>query len=202
MKPAALGFRVHSGWAALVALSLEEDQPRILARQRPELVETFTYEFRQPYHTAEKMPLEKARAFLSRIEAEAERLAEEVVRSAQTKLRKQSCQLTHCALLLASAKPLPTLAKILSSHALIHTADGELFRQALIRASERCHVALFTLKERELFGVASKVLRLDPAALKSRLAACGKLMGPPWSQDEKFGALAAWLALRSANGNL
>ena len=28
-----------------------------------------------------------------------------------------------------------------------------------------------------------------------RLTALGKLIGSPWSQDEKFAALAAWLAL-------
>jgi hypothetical protein len=54
MKPAALGFRVHSGWTALVAVALEDRFPIPLLRERSHLVKTFTYEFRQPYHTAEK----------------------------------------------------------------------------------------------------------------------------------------------------
>jgi hypothetical protein len=54
MKHAALGFRAHSGWTALVAISLEEDFPLVILRERPHLVKTFTYEFRQPYHTAEQ----------------------------------------------------------------------------------------------------------------------------------------------------
>jgi len=32
MIPAALGFRAHSGWTALVAVSLEKDGPRVLLR--------------------------------------------------------------------------------------------------------------------------------------------------------------------------
>ena len=64
MKSAALGFRAHSGWTALVALSLARGAPCVLARQRIHLVETFTYRFRQPYHTAKNLPLDEARAFI------------------------------------------------------------------------------------------------------------------------------------------
>ena len=71
MKPAALGFRVHSGWTALVAISLEERFPIPLLRARPQLVATFTYEFRQPYHTAERKSFAEARNFIGRIRAEA-----------------------------------------------------------------------------------------------------------------------------------
>jgi hypothetical protein len=46
VKQAAIGFRVHSGWAAAVAVSVEKGAPQVLARQRVHLVETFTYEFR------------------------------------------------------------------------------------------------------------------------------------------------------------
>lgn len=195
MKQAALGFRVHSGWTALVAVSLEKTEPRVLARQRTHLVETFTYQFRQPYHTAEKMPEDKASAFVSKVASEAKRLAEEAVRSMQAGLRKENYELGHCALLLASGRALPSLDKILVSHALIHTADGELFREALLHAGGRCGLAPFTIKDRELLDTASRVLRLKRDALARRLTALGKPFGAPWSQDEKFAALAAWLAL-------
>ncbi len=67
MKQAAVGFRVHSGWAAVVAVCIEKGAPVVLAKQRVHLVETFTYEFRQPFHTAEKMLLGQAREFISRM---------------------------------------------------------------------------------------------------------------------------------------
>jgi hypothetical protein len=54
MKPAAVGFRAHSRWTGVVALALTKGTPTVLARQRMHLVETFTYEFRQPYHTGGK----------------------------------------------------------------------------------------------------------------------------------------------------
>src|SRR5467141_2735786 len=118
MKQAAVGFRVHSGWAAMVAVSVEKSAPAVLARQRVHLVEVFTYEFRQPYHTAEKMPHGEARAFISRVQAEAKRLAYRAIRGLQGSLQKQGYELSRCGLLLASGKPLPGLEKILASHAL------------------------------------------------------------------------------------
>jgi hypothetical protein len=124
-------------------------------------------------------------------------LAEGAIRPVQTDLRKQGYELTCFGLPLGSTKPLPGLDKILRSHALIHTADGELFRQALIHASGRCHIAAFTIKERDLLAVACKSLNIKKEDLLGRLTALGKLVGSPWSQDEKFAALAAWLALFS-----
>src|ERR1700735_3148621 len=124
MKHAALGFRVHSGWTALVALSLEDGLPRVLLRQRPHLVKTFTYEFRQPYHSAEKSPPAEAHGIISRARTDARHLAYQALHSVQTTLQEQDYELKRCGLLLASGRPLPALPQILSSHALIHTADG------------------------------------------------------------------------------
>ncbi len=195
MKHAALGFRAHSGWTALVALSLEEGSPLVLLRERPHLVETFTYEFRQPYHTAGKRPPAEARGFISLVRAEARRLAYRVIHSVQTNLQKQGYELKCCSLLLASGKPLPGLPQILASHALIHAADGELFREALLHASKRCGFETFTAKESELLEGAVHALHLQPDELGRRLTDLGHSLGSPWSQDEKFAALVAWLSL-------
>jgi len=195
MKPAALGFRVHSGWTSLIALAIERKQPVILARQRPHLVATFSYTFRQPYHTAEKMDLVEAVAFLEQQRSEARALALAALRAAQTEAAQQGFKLTSAALLLASGRPLPELHKILASHSLIHTADGEFFREALLHACARADLAITTIKERELFAAASVALRHKPAILTRFVTDLGKPLGSPWTQDEKFATLAAWLAL-------
>lgn len=195
---AAVGFSVHSGWAALVALTLTRNQPVVLAKTRPELVESFTYKFRQPYHTAKKMPLDQAGSFISGVEQEAKRLGQKAIQSIQQDLQKKGYDLEHFALVLASAKPLPTLDRILASHALIHTADGESFRSALADAGEACNLSTFTVKQRELVETGCKTLGISSPALTTQLAAIGKPLGAPWSQDEKFAALAAWLALAQA----
>jgi hypothetical protein len=195
MKHAAVGFRAHSGWTALVAISLEEESPVALLRQRPHLVETFTYEYRQPYHSAVKRPPAEARSIISRVRIDARRLAYQTIRSVQTSLREQDYELKGCALLLASGRALPALPQILSSHPLIHTADGELFREALIHASLRCGFEMFTAKESELLAGASHALNIQPDKLLRRLTILGSSLGSPWTQDEKFAALVAWLSL-------
>src|SRR5882672_11099638 len=196
-KHAAVGFRVHSGWAAAVVVCLEKGAPVVLARQRVHLVATFTYEFRQPYHTAEKMLIGEAREFIAQMQAEAQRLAYRAVRELESRTQEQGVKLTRCGLLLASGRPLPGLEKILASHALIHTADGELFREALLHASARYGLAMSTVKERELLDRAGKAFRMKSKALLQRVTELGRPFGAPWSQDEKFATIAAWLALAS-----
>jgi hypothetical protein len=195
MKTAAVGFRVHSGWTSLIAVALEKNRPIILLRQRPHLVATFSYGYRQPYHTAEKMTLDEARTFLEQQRVEARTLALSAIRSAQTEVAQQGYNLTHAALLLASGRPLPELPKILASHSIIHTADGEFFREAILHACKRMKLAMNPIKERELLATASATLRRKPAALTKFLTNLGKPLGSPWTTDEKFAALAAWLAL-------
>lgn len=200
MKNAAVGFRPHSGWSALVALCVEGGEPVVLSRERIHLVKIFNYSFRQPYHTAQKMPLPEGREFISQVRAEARRLAYRALRGIQTKLDEADYRLTHCGLLFASGRALPSLEKILAAHALIHTADGELFREALSSASRKYRLKEFCVREKELVGKASESFGLTEAVVLKRVTELGRPLGSPWSQDEKYATLAAWLAL-SNRGN-
>jgi hypothetical protein len=195
MKHAAIGLRVHSGWTALVAVALEDRQPQVLWRARPHLVETFTFAFRQPYHTAEKATIDEAREIISRARSEATRLARKAISEVQDRLHAIEFELSRCGLLLASGRPLPALEKILASHSLIHTADGELFRDALLEASKECDLETYAVKDSELVETASRELGMRPDRILSRVAGLGSALGPPWTQDEKLSALVAWVAL-------
>jgi hypothetical protein len=195
VQTAALGFRVHSGWAAAVVMCGPLDAPVVVDRRKIQLVKIFSYTFRQPYHTAEKMPRQDATKFIRGVQSEAKRLALSALRSLQTDLAGGDFKIVRGALLLASGRALPALEQILASHALIHTADGELFRDSLRTACARCGLPVQGIREKELFATASKAFGTQPAELKRRIAALGKSLGPPWSQDEKFAALGAWLSL-------
>jgi hypothetical protein len=87
------------------------------------------------------------------------------------------------------------LAATLRSHALIHTAEGEFFREVLVRACEHCSLPVTKVKEREVWERATRVFRFPPADLQERIAGLGRSLGPPWRQDEKLASLAAWIAL-------
>lgn len=196
MKSAAIGFRAHSGWTSLVVMALEDGAPIILSRQRPHLVETFSYTFRQPYHTAAKMEGPEASDFVLKVRNEARKLAFEAIRNAEEQAGELGFRVKKCGLLEASGRPLPEFQKILASHALIHTADGELFREALLHAGARRKLAITRIRDRELLRDSSKILHTKVEVLLRKLRLLGKTVGSPWSQDEKFATLAAWVALK------
>ena len=195
MQTVAIGFRVHSGWAAAVVVCGPVDAPIVVDRRKIPLVKTYTYTFRQPYHTAATMPSADAIKFIRGVQSDAKRLAVASLHSFRADLAAGGFKLARGALLLASGRALPKLDQILVSHALIHTADGELFREGLRVACSRCDLPMEGIREKELFAMASKTLGVPTAALQRRITALGKALGPPWSQDEKFAALAAWLTL-------
>jgi len=194
---AALGFRAHSGWAALVAVAGPAAEPAAVLRRRVELSGLTP---RQPFHAAQALPIDTAEDLVRRATEEASALAERAVRDALDELRTRGHPVVAAGLLIAAGRPLPGLPQVLASHALIHAAEGELFRDALRRAGRACGLTLVDVRERELEGRAARSLRRSPSAIQARLAQWGKALGPPWTQDEKRAALVAWVALSEAAG--
>ena len=100
-----------------------------------------------------------------------------------------------CALLFASGRALPSLQKILASHALIHTAEGEFFRKIVSEACESCHIPVMGICERELNELANATFGKAAARVRQHISNLGKTVGSPWTQDEKTSALAALIAV-------
>ena len=197
LAPAALGFRVHSGWAAVVAVSGPLTSPAVTERRRIEIAAPEIAGSKQPYHAVKNLELKEAERFLLRCNESSFSLAAKAIGDCIHDANSKGQKIARCGILLGSGRPLGTLAAILASHALIHTADGELFREALLHASRRCGVETFTAKESGLVETASEALGLGAEELPRRLADLGAEFGPPWTQDEKLAALVAWLSLLS-----
>ena len=190
---AAFGFRAHSGWAALVIVTVSAGTITVLGRHRIELIDRDRP--KQPFHAAEGLPLKQAEAIVRRSVERARRLAYAALRAVITDLETQGYTVIASGLLRSAARPLPALEEILESHALIHTAEGELFREALSHASEACGLPVTSVKERELFTRASTIVGIGDDDLKRRLTELGRQLGPPWREDQKLATLVAWLAL-------
>ncbi len=198
MLGAALGFRAHSGWAAVVAVAGPLRSPAVVDRRRIELADTGIRGSVQPYHTVEEWELKEAEKFLKRCADRTRNLAQSALRAVLEELRKKGHDVVGCGLLLSSARPLPDLAATLASHALIHTAEGEFYRDALVRAGEHFGLPVTGVRERELFARGATELGVAAGELERRVGEMGRAIGPPWRQDEKYAALAAWLALAAA----
>lgn len=193
MARAILGLRAHSGWAALVAIAGTAKDPEVVDRRR--IVLAGPKFSNQPYHRAEALSVERAATFLERCSNDSRRLAEDGLRATISALSQGGHRVAGCALLLASGRPLPPLASVLSSHALIHAADGEHYREALSRAAESLGLPVARVREKDVWTEASAALGARSDAIADRVSALGKPLGPPWTQDQKLAAAAAWLAL-------
>lgn len=195
MTRVALGFRAHSGWAAVVAVAGTPRDPQVLHRGRIELVDRSVKGSVQPYHFARTMKLPDADAFLRRITDATNKMALEAVRAIIADLASKNCKAVACGIVLASGRPLPPLEATLRSHAMVHTAEGELFRGAIAHAGDKCVLRVSGVKERELYERAAETLHLPEAKLKRRVNEMSKAVGSPWTSDEKNATLVAWLAL-------
>jgi hypothetical protein len=200
MTPAALGFRAHSGWAVLIEVGGTAETIELIDRQRVELVKGATP--RQPYHAAEEKELHQAEKLIRECTSEAQMLADAAVSSVLKQSEKRGYRVVAGGVVSASVRPLPDLATILSSHPLLHTAEGELFRSVLSQACEHRGLPVIRIKEQALYSTASTQLGISAEKIQSRLAEIGRAVGPPWRQDEKLAALIAWVALAgAATGN-
>ena len=195
MKSAAIGLRIHSGWGALVAVAGVNGAQEIIERRKIIVIDPKAAGVAQPYHFIEEMELRAAERHLAKCASDSKRLAVEALREVSAKLSDSGFALAGAAILLSSARPLPDLDEILGSHALIHAAEGEFFRHAFRQALERLEIPVTGIRERDLDDHARKAFGKEATEVHERIDGMGRLLGPPWTEDEKTAALAAAIIL-------
>ncbi len=174
----AVGFSVHTGWAAAVVLA---DTPLLLAKGRIEMAGD---PGRFAFHAAAGLPIVGVAERPER--APSLREAQRIVRAAEADARARAMVALRelfggvrvDVAALAPDKPLPAFAEILKSHTRVHTAEGVLFAAAVAGACADLGI---------------RVVRVAPIAAP-RL---GKVP-PPWGKDQKLAAGHAFAALTSA----
>jgi hypothetical protein len=195
MKDAAFGVRMHSGWGVVVCISGNSATPEIVDRRRIVIIEPAMEGVKQPYHFAESLEPEGAERHLQKCAAASQRLALKAIGEVLDAVSARNYRVVGCAMLLASGRALPSLQKILASHALIHTAEGEFFRKVVREACEHFRIPVVGIRERELDDRANSTFGKAVARVRERISSLGKTVGPPWTQDEKTAALAALMVV-------
>jgi hypothetical protein len=198
MKAAAIGVSVHSGWGAVVIVAGSCGAEEVLDRRRLVIIESKMAGAAQPYHYVQAKEIHAAEAHLNRCAAESLRLAVEALTRLATELGDRGFMLVASALLLSSARPLPDLEKILASHPLIHTAEGEFFRHAFRTAFEHLKIPITRIPARDLDDYALKAFGKAAPEIQKRIDGMGRTLGAPWTKDEKTAALAAAIVLAGA----
>jgi hypothetical protein len=188
-----LGFAPHSGWAAVVVIGGTPGKPLVLARERLELTEPSLPGAKQPYHAIEGLPLARAAARLARFRASAATRATAGVHTLVEIARAAGVEPIAAGILDSSGHDGGSLAAILASHALIHTADGNHFREALAAACAAERLPCTRIRQRDLAAEAARALKRTPESLTATVAALARDVGSPWGADQKGAALIAWL---------
>jgi hypothetical protein len=195
MQRAALGFHMHSGWGVLVAVSGDAHSVELLDRRRIVVADPEVRGAIQPYHFAAQLEPSEQEKHLAHCAASSSRLAAAAIAEVVKELNGRHYGVVGAAILLASGRALPPLTKILAAHPLIHTAEGEFFRQSACSACEGLRIPVTTIPARELEARAKVAFTNRAARVQLSIANLGRSVGPPWTSDHKAAALAAALTL-------
>ena len=186
----AVGFSVHTGWAASVSVAGPRRSPAIVDRSRIRLADSDDAVRAEVYHRAALL----SGAAAARFVRDSRNAAVRNARAAFDALQKSQPLLA--AGLPVSAGRLPSdLAAILGSHPLIHTAEGVFYREAIAAAAADCGLAVVRIPRRELPERFAAALKTNDAGALEWLQAVGRALGPPWARDQKDAAMAAVVAL-------
>lgn len=195
MKRAALGVRMHSGWGVLVTVSGNPNSLEVLDRRRIAITNPAAPGANQPYHCAANLALPEAERHLANCASISERLALAAIEEVVRELDDRDYRVVGSAVLLASGRALPPLAKILAAHPLIHTAEGEFFRHAVSRACERLEIPVTAIRERDLEQQVKTAFGTAAVQLQRTISGWRSSIGPPWTKDHKTAAFAAAIVL-------
>jgi len=193
MQRAAFGVQMHSGWGVLVAISL--DPLELLARKRIVTADPEIPGAIQPYHFAAQLEHAQREKHLSRCDVSSRCLAVTAIGEVISELNQRHYRIVGAAVLFASGRPLPVLEKVLAAHPLIHTAEGEFFRQTAAKAFYDLQIPVTSIRERELDERAKGALGSRASRVQATISNLGTSVGPPWTRDHKTAALAALLIL-------
>jgi hypothetical protein len=187
-----IGFREHTGWAAAVVLAGPMEEPALVERRRVELLDGELPA--NAYHVAQALERRDAARVVAEVRAAAFACGGRAVAELVGDLRADGHDVTMAAV--AESKPPPSdLSRILASHALLHAAEGELFRDVLVSGVAGCGLPVVRYPPKSVLDELGDAAGLTPDAVVERLAVIGRAAGPPWREDQRLATMAAWLGL-------
>jgi hypothetical protein len=192
--PVTLGFSVHTGWAAMIAVAGSAAAPLVVDRRRVEMIAGHDPEAPPfVYHAARRLDLPRAERFIRDAADEARAAATAAIGDAIAALAEWD---VVAAGIVVGQPPrtAPSLAAILANHSAIHTAEGVLYRGAVAGACAARKLAVTEVRARELVAGAAALLDVTPAAVAVRLDEIGRAAGRPWAKDQKDAFVAALAA--------
>ena len=190
-QPAALGFRVKSGWAAAVLLTGPTRSPQLCDVRRIDLSDPRLPETRQPYHAA-MGKLETDTTKINRRVSVVRSIAQQSIATLLASYRQKGYAMRRAALVVGSQVDPDSIA---SAHIRAHAFEGQLFRSVLGEALQACRIRTEILVERNAYAQAAAKLKDSNDNVQRMIRDFGRVAQGPWRAEQKLAALAAWLTL-------
>jgi hypothetical protein len=170
-------------------------RPEVVLRDRGELGDPSGRVRRNVYQSARGLEPAAAAAV---VEA-AERIAAEQASAALERTLEEASDrgavVRSCAVVVGTFPSGARLESILASHALAHAAEGRLYQGALLQAAELRGLDAVAVPKRSIWEQAEAALGVARDELRKWIDAIRRDLGPPWAEDQKLAALAAWIAI-------
>ena len=190
-QPAALGFRVKSGWAAAVLLTGPTRSPQLCDVRRIDLSDPRLPETRQPYHAA-MGKLETDTTKINRRVSVVRSIAQQSIATLLASYRQKDFAIRRAALVVGSQVDPDSIA---NAHIRAHAFEGQLFRSVLGEALQACRIRTEILVERNAYAQGAAKLKDSNDNVQRMIRDFGRVAQGPWRAEQKLAALAAWLAL-------
>jgi hypothetical protein len=194
-QTAALGFRVKSGWAAVVLLTGSADSPQLADVNRVELSDPRLPETRQPYH-ASMGQLETSSRIVNRRERVVRCIAQQSLGTLLTGYGQKNYRIRRAALVVGSRIDPEIIA---NPHIRAHAFEGRLFRSAVEQTLEAHEIHTDVLLERDAYARVAARLKQSVDDVRQSIGNLGRMIPAadgPWRAEQKLAALAALFALR------
>jgi hypothetical protein len=194
-QTAALGFRVKSGWAAVVLLTDTAHFPQLSDVRRIELCDPRLPETRQPYHAA-MGKLETDSTKVNQRECVVQNISQQLLTRLLTGYQQKGFRIRRAALVVGSQiDP----ANIANPHIRAHALEGRLFRSAVEQTLQDHEIRTEVLLERDAYPRVAARLKQSSDDVKRAIQDLGRSAPAsvrPWRAEQKLAALAALFALR------
>lgn len=190
-ETAALGFRVKSGWAAVVLLTGPIGSPALRDNRVIDLSDSQFPETRQPYHAAMGQ-LEMDTTETNRRTDIVRRATKRSVTKLLADHRGKGYAITRASLVVGSKLDPATIA---NPHIRAHALEGRLFRSALEQALNACGIRTLILLERDAYNEATMQFNKSSIDVRQTIQNFRRFTDGPWRAEQKLAAVGALLAI-------
>ena len=190
-ETAALGFRVKSGWAAVVLLTGPIGSPALRDNRVIDLSDSQFPETRQPFHAAMGQ-LEMDTTETNRRTDIVRRVTKRSVTKLLADHRGKGYAITRASLVVGSKLDPATIA---NPHIRAHALEGRLFCSALEQALNERGIRTLILLERDAYNKATMQLKKSSADVRHTIQNFRRFTDGPWRAEQKLAAVGALLAL-------